>query len=243
MIDLHTHLDLYPDSLKMLPKVNEMNKFTLAVTTSPRAWQETSKLFSGYNNIEVALGLHPEIVLQKFNELDFLITSIQKTRFIGEIGIDGSPKYSNSLPKQELIFEKILRECEQSGGRIISIHSRSAASKVLSILACYPSAGKSILHWFSGTLKELQKAIEMNCWFSVGPLMIKSKNGRAIVAKIPKGLILPESDGPFTTQNNRPIMPWEAINICDDLSEIWGTSIEKAKDIIENNLNELLSNG
>ena len=62
MIDFHCHLDLYENSIKMLPVVADKNIFTLVVTTSPRAWQLTSQLFVGYENIHVAIGLHPEIV-------------------------------------------------------------------------------------------------------------------------------------------------------------------------------------
>jgi TatD DNase family protein len=66
MIDFHTHLDLYPNALEIFPRVNSENCFTLAVTTSPHAWLASKKIFSGYDNIKVALGLHPEIVTEKW---------------------------------------------------------------------------------------------------------------------------------------------------------------------------------
>ena len=62
MIDFHCHLDLYPDALKLLPETARRNEFTLVVTTSPRAWLATSRVFAGYDNIKVALGMHPEII-------------------------------------------------------------------------------------------------------------------------------------------------------------------------------------
>ncbi len=95
MIDMHTHLDLYPDALSILDKTNKDNIFTLAVTTSPRAWSATSKVFKNYCNIHVALGLHPEILESKINEIELLIQSIKHTIFIGEVGIDGSQQFSN----------------------------------------------------------------------------------------------------------------------------------------------------
>jgi len=221
MIDLHTHLDLYPNALDILARVNKENRFTLAVTTSPRAWLATSQVFKGHDNIKVALGLHPEVADQKFDELDLLLSSIHKADFIGEVGIDGSSRYSKTFDKQELIFESTLRECEKAGGRIISIHSRGAASKVLSIIKKYPSCGTPILHWFSGSITELKEAIEMRCYFSVNSLMLKSKKGIDLAWRIPSELMLPESDGPFATLNGKPIMPWEAMDVCFGLSEIW----------------------
>ena len=239
MIDFHTHLDLYPNALDILARVNKDNRFTLSVTTSPRAWVATSQVFKGHENIEVALGLHPEVADQKFDELDLLLSSIHKADFIGEIGIDGSSRYSMTFEKQEMIFDSTIRECEKAGGRIISIHSRGAASKVLSIIRKYPSCGTPILHWFSGTITELKESIEMRCYFSVNPLMLKSKKGRDLASRIPPELVLPESDGPFATLNGKPIMPWEAMDICSDLSEIWNIPISTLKRQMMSNFERL----
>ena len=240
MIDLHTHLDLYPNAIDILVRVNKENRFTLAVTTSPRAWVATSQVFKGHENIKVALGLHPEVADQKFNELNLLLSSIHKADFIGEIGIDGSSRYSKTLEKQELIFDSTIRECEKAGGRIISIHSRGAASKILPIIRKYPSCGTPILHWFSGSITELKEAIEMRCYFSVNSLMLKSKKGKDLVSRIPPELVLPESDGPFATLNGKPIMPWEAMDVCVDLSDIWSISRNEAEHMIVNNCKKII---
>ncbi len=240
MIDLHTHLDLYPNALDILARVNKENHFTLAVTTSPRAWLATSQVFKGHDNIKVALGLHPEVADQKFGELDLLISSIHKADFIGEIGIDGSSRYLKTFEKQELIFDSAIRECEKAGGRIISIHSRGAASKVLSIIKKYPSCGTPILHWFSGSITEVKAAIEMRCYFSVNSLMLKSKKGKDLASRIPSELVLPESDGPFATLNGKPIMPWEAMDVCSALSDIWNVSRNEAEQMVLNNCKKII---
>lgn len=240
MIDLHTHLDLYPNALKILAKTSKINRFTLAVTTSPRAWIATSRVFSGHDRINVALGLHPEIATEKFNELDLLLSSISKVDFVGEIGIDGSSRYVKSISKQEQIFDSAINECQRSGGRIISIHSRGAASKVLSILRKYPDCGKPILHWFSGSITDLKEAIDMKCFFSINPVMVKSNKGKELVSRIPPGFVLPESDGPFTTRNGKPIMPWEAMDIAPVLSKIWSVPLQQVEATLFENLNMLL---
>jgi TatD DNase family protein len=241
MMDLHTHLDLYPNALQILSKVNDINYFTLAVTTSPRAWIATKKVFSGYNNIEIGLGLHPEIAAEKFNELELLLASVSQSNFIGEVGIDGSAKYLESLTQQEMIFDKTIKECQKVGGRIISIHSRQAASKVLEILRKYPDNGKPILHWFSGSIAELNAAVEMKCNFSINPLMVKSKRGKDLISRIPINLILPESDGPFATINGKPIMPWEAMDICSVLSEFWHMPVVDVEEQIKSNFAVLIT--
>lgn len=243
MIDLHTHLDLYPNALDILARVNKKNRFTLAVTTSPRAWLATSQVFKGYENIKVALGLHPEVADQKFSELDLLLSSIYKADFVGEVGIDGSARYSKTSDKQELIFDSTIRECEKAGGRIISIHSRGAVSKILSIIRKYPNCGTPILHWFSGSITELKEAVEMRCYFSVNSLMLKSKKNKDLVSRIPSEFVLPESDGPFATLNGKPIMPWEAMDVCFVLSNIWNISPQEAKVKVMENFDALLETG
>lgn len=241
MIDLHSHLDLYPNALDICDKANNFNKFTLAVTTSPKAWLITSGILKKYNNIKVGLGLHPQIFDKKKDEQDLFFDLIGKTNFIGEIGIDGYSKRSCLLNSQKIFFEKALKLCEEYGGRIISIHSRFAASEVLSILKKYPNCGIPILHWFSGSSSELEKAIEMECFFSVNPLMINSKNGKYLVSKIPPKLILPESDGPFATLKGKPILPWEAMNICHFLGDIWNVSNFEANQIVLDNAKRIIN--
>lgn len=243
MIDLHSHLDLYPNALDILARVNKENHFTLAVTTSPRAWVASSQVFKGYNNIKVALGLHPEVAEKKFNELDLLLSSIHNADFVGEVGIDGSMRYSKTLGEQELIFDSTIRECERAGGRIISIHSRGAASKIFSIIRKYPNCGIPILHWFSGSITELKEAVEMRCYFSVNSLMLKSKKGKDLISRIPPELVLPESDGPFAILNGKAIMPWEAIDVCFDLSDIWDISHQEAKLKVMENFDALVKAG
>lgn len=242
MIDMHTHLDLYPDALKIIDKVNEDNIFTLAVTTSPRAWLATSKVFEKYKNIYVSVGLHPEIAEAKANEVELLIDSIKNSSFVGEVGIDGTTRFSKSLPLQTTIFEKVLQECVVQNGKIISIHSRGAESNVLSLLSKYPKSGTPILHWFSGGIKELEAAITLGCWFSVNPIMCNTKKGISLISRIPKDKLLPESDGPFTTIRNRTVYPWEAINIVSTLEELWQCTSDEVIIQLKTNLDTLLGN-
>jgi TatD DNase family protein len=68
----------------------------------------------------------------------------------------------------------------------MTIHSRRAATQVLDALEAHKSAGTPILHWFSGTKRELDRAVSMGCWFSVGPGMIYGQKGRDIVKMIPR---------------------------------------------------------
>jgi TatD DNase family protein len=52
---------------------------------------------------------------------------------------------------QTRVLEHILDSTEKAGGRIISIHSRSAVDSVLNCFDQSQDADIPILHWFTGT--------------------------------------------------------------------------------------------
>jgi TatD DNase family protein len=233
---------LYPNALDLLPKVAERNQFTLVVSTSPRAWLATSKMFARYPSIHVALGLHPEVAVAKAGEKDLLIGQVKNARFIGEIGLDGSSRFKASLPLQRSILDAVLAECAHAGGKVMSLHSRGAADFVLDALAAQPDAGVPVLHWFSGTKEQLQRAVHHGAWFSVGPAMMAAKKGRALAAEMPPGRVLPETDGPFACKaDGTPWFPWEAIDVAQHLAFVWGISLEDTRDQLAQNLEAVIS--
>lgn len=241
MMDLHTHLDLYPNALQLAHAVNRTNSFTLCMTTSPRAWEATKRVFSQFTHIEVALGLHPEIVAQKYVERDLMMQRLSLTRFVGEIGLDGSPQYSSFRSLQLNIFKRILGESSRLGGRIMSIHSRRATSTVLSLLKTYPFAGIAILHWYSGSIRELYDAINLGCYFSVNVMMAASEKGSKLISLMPRNKVLPESDGPFAVLNDAPLSPMGSNEVAQKLSAIWKIPKEEVLLGFETTLKTILS--
>ena len=205
MIDFHCHLDLYPDPRKIIELCDKSQTYVLSVTTTPKAWSKTNALIKGKNRIRTALGLHPQIAHERLNELTLFDLLISETKYIGEVGLDGSSELKQHFPAQMRAFEHILASASKMGGKIFSIHSRKAENLVLDTLARFPEAGIHVLHWFSGTKKQLQRAIDMGCWFSVGPAMILSMKGKDLVQLIPKERVLMESDGPFVKISNRVV--------------------------------------
>lgn len=241
MIDAHTHLDLYPNPMHIIEETSRRNHATLCVTTSPRAWLSTKKVLEKYSNIFVALGLHPEIATIKHNELQMLLDNIDKSVFIGEIGIDGSPRYLSFIQLQKDIFTKTFEKCAETGSHIISIHSRNSATTILDIISNNIAMNIPLLHWFSGTRAQLFKAIDLGCYFSYGPAALSSENGRKLISLIPLERLLPESDGPFSQTHNAMVMPWEAINICSYLSQIHHCDVQQIFNQLIKNWNKIFS--
>ena len=131
MIDFHCHLDLYEDPSAIVRECVAKHIYVLAVTTTPTAWAGTTALVGPAERIRVALGLHPQLARERKRELDLFDKMLPEARYIGEIGLDGSPEFRDQWPDQVSVFEHILSSCRAAGGRIMSIHSRRAVSAVL----------------------------------------------------------------------------------------------------------------
>lgn len=209
MTDFHTHLDLYPDPIGVAKRANECNAFTFCMTTSPRAWEATSAVYSGFSRVGVGLGLHPEILQTKQAEVRPLLEGICRTRLIGEVGMDGSPQYRPYWRRQREVFALTLQECSRFGNRIVSVHSRRAVDAVLDEVEKCAKNVVVVMHWFSGNKAQMERATSLGCYFSANPLMLKSAMGRDVFFSLPRERVLLESDGPFATADGRPIMPWE----------------------------------
>lgn len=238
MIDFHCHLDLYKNPFEVINEVKRRKTEILAVTTSPRAYLKTSQYFKNIDNVRVALGFHPELVKDRQNEIDLFMEQISKCRYIGEVGIDGTNRNRASYSLQKSFFYDALKEAENHNGRIISIHSRCAVNDVLDCIEKSVNKNKPVLHWFTGSVKELQRALSLGCWFSINPKMCCSNVGSDIIMQIPLNRILPETDAPFTEKNGKLYMPWDT-EVIEFLAVKYGKDIIEIKNLMRNNLREI----
>ena len=175
MIDFHCHLDLYKNPMTIFDEVKRRKVRVLAVTTSPRAYLKTSQYFNNTDCVSVALGFHPELVVDRKNEVNLFMEQVPKCKYIGEVGIDGTGRNRNTYSMQKRFFYDMLCEAEKHHGRIISIHSRCAVKDVLECIEKCLNKNVPIMHWFTGNVKELQRALSLGCWFSINPKMCYSK--------------------------------------------------------------------
>lgn len=238
-IDFHCHLDLYPDPFKIAAECMARGTYVLSVTTTPTAWKGTSKLAKGSQRIRTALGLHPELAHQRAHELEIFDEILPDARYIGEIGLDGSKAYKNYHDIQLKVFRHILKSTSRVGGRIMSVHSRGSVGAILEELAHVD--GTPILHWFTGTQNQLRKAIDIGCWFSVGPAMLSTKKGSSLVSMIPKTRLITETDGPFAKYNKKPLLPWDVESTTQQLSNIWKCNDSSTTEILSQNFKKLLT--
>lgn len=135
----------------------------------------------------------------------------------------------------------VIQESEKYDGRVISVHSRNAATKVLDVVERYSEKSIVVLHWFSGSVKELERAIELGVWFSVNPIKTFGNKGTGAIAKIPLSRVLPETDAPFAQNKGVPYMPWDTEIVTRQLAKLFNMSDKEVKNVMTENLRRVLT--
>ena len=204
--DAHVHANLMDSPLNVARSSHDagLGFFTCGVT--PQDYLELAPQLT-QANIRVGLGAHPWYISDgrvTEKDIELLLELMEQTPYIGEIGLDFSSRYCvDGL--QELQVKAFTQICARAAKlsrngqpRVLSMHTVRSVDAVLDILeqtgaaqACVP-----IIHWFSGSSDELQRAIKLGCWFSVGEMSLKTKRGREYAKVYPKDKLLTETDLP-----------------------------------------------
>lgn len=108
-------------------------------------------------------------------------------------------------------------------------------------MTVYKNAGKPILHWFLATKKQVNCAVELGCYFSIGPAMIHSERAKKVISWLPQERILLETDGPFAKVKGKLVYPSDVISVSTYLSKLWDKQIEEVSVQLKLNLKELVS--
>lgn len=239
MIDFHCHLDLFPNPRMLVSECEQAEIYVLSVTTTPSAWKGTHALAPRSKYVRTALGLHPELAHERYSELPLFDQLLSDTRYVGEIGLDHSPGTEAHWAVQSSVLSHVLQSCQKAGGRIMSLHSRRSASDVLDHIERFPDAGTAVLHWLSCGVRDLDRAVALGCWFSVGPAMLSGKKGLDLASRMPKERVLTESDGPFAVFRDRQATPLDIKHALPLLGRIWGQTEEQVANQLNENLRRL----
>ena len=205
--DAHCHLDLMagPDAVAREAVAMGLGLFDCSV--DPRNFAPADKRASTSPNIIAGAGLHPWWIADGrcgTAEVDLLCDLTIRERFIGEVGLDFSPRFAGTEGIQTQAFERLCQTLSQSPlpNRALSIHAVRAAGAALDILESSgllkgaPNSPAIIFHWFSGTSDELNRARSAGCYFSINERMLATKRGREYARQIPLDRLLLETDAP-----------------------------------------------
>lgn len=165
--------------------------------------------FSNIKNVQIAekyklpyvLGIAPQTAVKEgISKLDSWMEEIKKHKpsAIGEIGLDFHwAKTPGHVKSEEILFEKMLDLAEEMRLPVV-IHSREDGGKAVEILRERKWNLGIMMHMFSGTLAEAEKAVDLGALISICPL--HSKERRKIINSLGVENLLVETDSPYVVR-------------------------------------------
>lgn len=241
LYDAHIHLSdpHYHDDIDLV--LNSMKKIGIsacAVSMDNHTSSITLELGKKSNYILPFIGIHPE---KASDDLESMVSMIEKNAKnisgIGEIGLDKTyTSNEEQFTRQKHVFSKLLEMTEKIK-KPVSVHSRATLDEIFAIIPSYKISG-FLLHWFSGSKKQLAKAMDLGCFVSYGPVTVYSQDKQVLVSNTHKEKILVETDGPvrfshcFDMKSAHPsFIP--SVVFC--ISKILRMSYNEAESLLEEN--------
>ena len=228
LIDTHAHVnfnDFKDDAKEVIKRALDENVWMINVGAESKTSERAVKMAEEYEEgVYAAIGLHPSHLVEQDVEYkengelikykpkpeefnyDFYLNLAKNKKVvgIGECGLDYFRTSDESFKeKQKEIFIKHLELAKEANKPII-IHCRDAHNDLLEIfnLAVKPPSG--MMHFFTGTLEQAKKYIELGFYISFsGVITFPPKKGEAVAAydeiikNIPLEKILVETDCPY----------------------------------------------
>lgn len=200
-VDMHDHLGWFRDPVAVARAAAARELGMLAVTVTPEEFLQLRPRLAGIESVRLAVGLHPWWV-RDATDADTLCELVGRARFVGEIGLDASPRRASNWDAQLAAFERICAACASTSvppaPKVLSIHAVRAATAALDVLERTGASERCrcVLHWFAGSSDELWRAVRLGCRFSLGERSLATRRGREYARILPADLLLTETDLP-----------------------------------------------
>lgn len=138
----------------------------------------------------LSFGIHPWYSDQY--EPEAYMEAFKACSAVGEIGMD-SVWCSIPLNRQEEILRKQLTIAADLHKPVV-LHTKGQEHRIAQLIKDFPE--KICIHWYSGSIQELQPYLEKDCYFTIGPdFSIKEDLHRYMLKMIPVDRLFLESDG------------------------------------------------
>ena len=200
MIDTHCHFDMMPKPETYIRQRELAGDIVIGMTNLPSHFQMGQPHLRGYKHIRLALGLHPLLAAESKSEVTLFKRLVNQTSYIGEIGLDFSKEGLANKDEQVAVLRELLSAI-RGKKKIVSVHSRKAEKELLALLSEY-EIENVVFHWYSGSVDLIPAILGRGYYFSVNEAMCLSKNGRAIIEKIPRERVLTETDAPYNERTD-----------------------------------------
>lgn len=236
-VDTHCHVERYPNTLAVLDAAEQARVVTIAVTELPSQFQRLAVQLGRRHMVRIALGFHP-LRAEQATSLETALFSrlLERTDYVGEVGLDFSPHGRPTRARQIKIFESILGESDLRA-KVLTVHSRGAERDTVQLLT--DAGANAILHWYSGAFRHAEAALQAGFYFSINAAMMRAKKGLKLLASLPRDRVVTETDGPYVKIGRRPSAPADVPRIVADLAGVWSCTAEEAQQQIWTNMSEI----
>ncbi len=246
-VDMHDHLGWFRDPVAVARAAAARGLGMLAVTVTPEEFLQLRPRLAGIESVRLAVGLHPWWV-RDATDADTLCELVGRARFVGEIGLDASPRRASNWDAQLAAFERVCAACASTSvppaPKVLSIHAVRAATAALDVLERTGASERCrcVLHWFAGSSDELWRAVRLGCRFSLGERSLATRRGCEYARILPADRLLtetdlPEGEGARSSASDVVASLERAVSSIATARE---TSVEEVRRIVSANGTELL---
>lgn len=252
LIDSHCHLD----RIDLEPYQNDFACFMqeaenrqidqmLCIAIDLESYPTMLDLISGYPQISVTVGVHPNVQDGKDPGVDELIAlgNQDKVIGIGETGLDYF-RSKGDLGWQRQRFRNHIKAAKTLKKPLI-IHTREARQDTLRILE-EESASEvgGIFHCFTEDWEFAQKALDLNFYISFSGIVTfkNAKEIKEVAKKVPADRFLIETDSPYLAPvpfRGKPNYPTYVRYVAEHIAELRGTTLNQIADLSTRNFNSL----
>jgi TatD DNase family protein len=210
--DSHCHLDEFKEPEK---EIAECGKAKVLSIVSNSVDLETMRknlaLAKKFKEVKGALGIHPSNLLRMSQTeadeaLAFLEKNIGSALAVGEIGLDYKHADTQAKKERQKKFLELQLAIAEKTGKPAILHSRLAVQDTIEIIKGRDC--RILFHWFSGSPKELQEAIGLGAFFSIGPAVESNPSMQEIAKIVPGNRLLSETDAPVPFQGKNAAPSW-----------------------------------
>jgi TatD DNase family protein len=172
--------------------------------------------------------------------IDWIEAHADEAIAIGEVGLDGKWVPEQYWDEQDEVFGELVRLAIAVDKPLI-VHTRSRELECLEILMDL-GARRVDFHCFSARVKLAKKVASAGYSLSIPANARKAQNFTLLLRKIPRELLLLETDAPYLSPDREGLPRNEpsSVSVTLDLAaELWGETRESALEIFEDNYRRL----
>jgi TatD DNase family protein len=237
IVDTHVHLDDPAfdddrDAVLSAARAAGIVHF-INIGYSPQSWENSRLLRDRYPDVDIAIGLHPQLA----DEFDATLArnlreavKLLRPVALGEMGLD----YSRPSPSRGMQLAAFRAQLDLAGTEELPvvIHQRAAADDVIEALAPWTETIPVVLHSFDATPRLAAWAAERGCFIGIGGLATKPSSAplRELLRTMPVDRLLLETDSPYLPPPgtpNRRNDPSRLPQIAATLSPLWNLGSEE----------------